>query len=67
MNQYTQEYKNYYIKPHKDYPAHYVVVTVGKGGKIPDVLSGIFTKRSLAMEEIDKYLSTKPSKEVKND
>lgn len=53
------EYKGYLIKPEKDVPSHYVVVTAGQGGKIPDVLSSLYTTRQYAKDAIDLYLSTK--------
>lgn len=62
MNEYTFEYKGYYLKPYKEAPSCYQVVTVGKGGKIPDCLSGLFTSRWLAMREIDLYQIKKPVK-----
>lgn len=58
-------YRGYQIKPHKQYPAHYIIVTDGKGGKIPDILSGIFTSVNFCMAEIDAYLLSK-SKDAKN-
>lgn len=61
-----KEYKGYYIKAAKDLPAHYVVVTVGKGGKIPDILSGLFTSTGIAMFAIDKYLTAKQEKASKD-
>jgi hypothetical protein len=62
MNEYTAEFKGYYIKPYKEVPTCYQVVTVGKGGKIPDCLSGLFTSRTLAMREIDLYQARKQTK-----
>lgn len=59
-------YKGYQVKPHSIYPAHYIIVTDGKGGKIPDVLSGMFTKTDIATIAIDKYLETKASKDKTN-
>ena len=53
------EYKGYYLKPNKATPSVYEIVTTGQGGKIPRVLEGLFTSRSLAMFEIDKYLDEK--------
>lgn len=53
------EYKGYLIKPEKDVPSHYVVVTSGQGGKIPDILSSLYTTRQYAKDAIDLYLSTK--------
>lgn len=55
------EYKGYYIKPHSAYPASLVIVTTGQGGKIPQVMEGIFTSRGLAMEVIDLYTERKLS------
>lgn len=57
-------YQGYQIKPHKEVPTSYIVVTDGKGGKIPDVLSGLFTAPVIAKEAIDKYLASKPKKEA---
>lgn len=58
------EYKGYYIKPNKVTPNVYEVVTTGQGGKIPKVLEGAFTSRSLAMFEIDKYVDKKEEAKV---
>jgi hypothetical protein len=63
MNEYAKEFKGYYIKPDKLHPRHYAIVTVGKGGKIPDRLSGMFTSTTLAMSEISVYLDSKKDKE----
>ena len=52
-------YKGYQIKPHKEFGSMSIVVTDGKGGKIPDVLSGMFTSVGLAVNVIDQYLETK--------
>ncbi len=57
-----KEYKGYYIKNHKTYPSHYIVVTAGQGGKIPDVLSSMFTTPQYAIDAIDAYLLTKKVK-----
>lgn len=59
----THEYEGYLIKPHKEVPTCYIIVTAGRGGKIPDALSGLFTTRTVAMVEIDRYLNSKPRKE----
>lgn len=66
MNEYFYEYQGYYIKPHREHPSCYVVVTTGKGGKIPECLSGMFTSKTIAKVEIDLYLSTKPVKDKTN-
>lgn len=60
------EHRGYLIKAYKESPSCYAVVTAGKGGKIPDILSGLYTSRDLAKAAIDLYLSTKPNKEVAN-
>jgi hypothetical protein len=52
-------YQGYQIKPHKLYPTSWIVVTDGKGGKIPDVLSSMFTSVGIAKGEIDRYLTKK--------
>lgn len=66
MNEYITEHKGYQVKPHKEHPTCYIVVTAGKGGKIPDCLIGMFTTRVLAKNEIDKYVETKPVKDKSN-
>ena len=57
-------YNGYQIKPFPASPSCSLVVTDGKGGKIPNVLSGLFTSPTLAMQAIDTYLE---SKELKDD
>lgn len=59
------EHKGYYIKQNKVTPQHYIIVTTGRGGKIPLSLEGIFTSSKLAAEAIDRYLSTKAGKDGK--
>jgi hypothetical protein len=59
-------YRGYDIKPHKESPSCMIIVTSGKGGKIPDCLDGVFTSRAIAQNHIDKYLESKPMKEDKN-
>jgi len=63
---YMDDYNGYQVKPHKDTPSHYVIVTAGKGGKIPDILSGMFTTKQIAKKAIDAYLLGKPKKETNN-
>lgn len=58
------EYKGYQIKPHAEVPTSYIVVTSGRGGKIPKVLEGVFTTPVFAKESIDSYLGAQG---VKND
>jgi hypothetical protein len=55
-----REYKGFHIKPHKDFPLSYIVVTSGKGGSIPEILTSHYTTPTYAKEEIDKYLLNKP-------
>lgn len=52
-------YKGYMIKPHAQYPNNYIVVTEGKGGKIPEVLNTLFTSTGIAKREVDAYLAKK--------
>lgn len=59
-------YKNYQIKPHKAIPTAYIIVTDGKGGKIPDILSGMYTAPVVAKLAIDQYVDKKPKKEAEN-
>lgn len=63
-NAYTEVYKGYYIRPHKDNPTNYIVVTVGKGGRAPKVLEGSFTSRGWAKNVIDQYLESKDAEAV---
>jgi hypothetical protein len=57
-------YNGYQIKPHKEHPKSYIIVTDGKGGKIPDVLGGMFTSPTICKAQVDKYLEYK---EANND
>lgn len=52
-------HSGYQVKPHKEHPASYIVVTDGKGGKIPDMLTGLFTSPAIAIQTIDRYLDSK--------
>jgi NCAIR mutase (PurE)-related protein len=63
---YIRIHNGYEVKPHKEHPMSYIVVTAGKGGKIPNILSGMFTSPTIAMGEIDKYLASRDVKEDKN-
>lgn len=60
------EYQGYQIKPHSAIPTCYVVATAGKGGKIPDVMSGLFTSPTIVKQIIDRYLEDKATKDTKN-
>jgi hypothetical protein len=59
-----RHYEGYDIKPARETPTNYIVVTSGKGGKIPNILSGLYTTPTYAKEAIDKYLETKSKKET---
>jgi hypothetical protein len=59
MKDYIVQYEGYDIKPHKEVPTNYIVVTSGKGGKIPAMLEGLFTSRAIAKDKIDTYLRSK--------
>ncbi len=61
------KYKGYDIKPPINLPMSYIIVTSGKGGKIPDILNGMYTHPTLAKRDIDKYLDSKPVKDTYND
>lgn len=58
-----ESYNGYDIKPHREIPTCLIIVTSGKGGKIPNVLDGQFTTPAYAKHAIDKYLATKTKKE----
>lgn len=61
------EYKNYLITPSSSGAKCYSIATAGRGGKIPDVMSGIFTSKGVAMQVIDTYLESKEKKVMTND
>ncbi len=64
MSDYQFEYEGYYIKPSPQHPKTYIVVTSGRGGKIPNILSGMFTSKQVAKDVIDIYLASQPKKEA---
>lgn len=53
------EYKGYLIKP---VGKSYSVSTAGRGGKIPDVMQGLFTSTGVAIQLIETYLESKDKK-----
>lgn len=61
------EYKGFQIKAHPQLPTSYIVVTAGRGGKIPDVMTGMFTSPALIKNLIDTYLAGKPTKDNNDD
>lgn len=50
-------YSTFIIKPDEKLPTLVRVVTSGRGGKIPSVLSGLFTSVEIAKTIIDRYNS----------
>lgn len=60
------EYKGYLITPASSGAKCYSIATAGRGGKIPDVMQGVFTSTGVAMQIIDIYLDGK-EKKVKTD
>lgn len=49
-------YKGFIISQHPASPTLLRVATQGQGGKIPKVLSGVFTSHFIVKREIDLYL-----------
>jgi hypothetical protein len=58
------EYKGYQIKPSKETPHSYVIVTAGRGGKIPAVMQGLFTSTGVAKQAVDLYVGEKEQDNV---
>ena len=58
-------HKGYIIKNHPKTPPLKIVVTEGRGGKIPAELSGMYTTETLARDAIDKYVHKKERKGAK--
>ena len=59
------KHRGYYITPAKQSPNLYYIATEGKGGKIPNCLTGLYTK-TMAIREIDKYVEVKEKGDAKN-
>lgn len=55
-------YRGFLIKPADRSPALVKVETEGQGGKIPNVLAGLFTHPSDVMQKIDDYLDNQKGK-----
>lgn len=53
------EYKGYQIKSSPLSPKSCIIVTSGRGGKIPDVMNGMFTSIGVAKSIIDVYTDMK--------
>lgn len=60
-------YKGYIISTDTLSPNLYRVATEGRGGKIPNVLAGCFTKISEITTRIDGYLLTQEQGKKRND
>lgn len=58
-------YKGYYIKPTPRVANMHTIVVEGRGGKIPNVLGGMFTSPTIAKQKIDAYLKSKPAPKEK--
>lgn len=59
-------YRGYLITPVPHSPTLVKVAVEGQGGKIPNVLLGMFTSTTSVMELIDKYLADKEPQEAVN-
>lgn len=59
------KHKGYLITHSKQSPNLYYIATEGKGGKIPNCLTGLYTK-TVAIREIDKYVEVKDERDAKN-
>lgn len=55
-------YRGYLITPDDAFPNLYTVATEGRGGKIPNVLSGRFTTVSWIKQVIDLYVDAQVEK-----
>lgn len=56
------EYEGYYIQDHKNMPGMLGIVMAKGVGKIPNVLTGMYTKVEYAKKDIDAYLAYKQEK-----
>lgn len=57
------EYRGFLIKANKAFPSLYEVSTAGQGGKIPAVLTGLFTSAGTIKLIVDQYCE---QRELKN-
>jgi hypothetical protein len=58
-------YKGYQIKTVENLPRCFTIVTDGRGGKIPNVLQGVYTSVGRAQQQIDTYLISKETSDGK--
>lgn len=61
-----KKYRGYIIAPVPHSPTLVKVAVEGQGGKVPNILVGMFTSTTAVMELIDKYLAEKESQEAVN-
>lgn len=61
-----KSYRGYLITPVPHSPTLVKVAVEGQGGKIPNILVGMFTSTTAVMELIDKYIGEKESQEAVN-
>lgn len=60
-------YEGYIISSSKEFAPMLSIATEGKGGKVPNVLAGLFTSVGLAKSAIDRYKDTKGKVDAKTD
>ena len=58
-------YKGYIVKSDKNFPSLLTVAIVGRGGKIPAVLEGLFTSFGDVKQVIDTYTEGKDADKEK--
>ena len=58
-------YKGYIVKSDKNFPSLLTVAAVGRGGKIPAVLEGLFTSFGDVKQVIDTYTEGKDADKEK--
>lgn len=54
-----ESYKGFYVTFDEKNPRLVRVATEGKGGKIPNVLTGLFTSKQVVYNIIDSYVAQK--------
>lgn len=55
-------YRGYIVSPHPASPCLLTVAVEGRGGKIPNMLQGLFTSHHTVKGVIDRYLDMKGGK-----
>lgn len=56
-----ESYKGYLIQWDRKTPNVLRITVEGDGGKLPNILKGLYTSRALAKYDIDKYLGSNAS------